>query len=112
MTFSFTATIGKQQELYFDHDQPQNKFDLTPREALNLLRDMCKVTADDIKRDTPSQFSSLVYLMKRMDLASLRRVYNQANRPNFCTKNGERIKLVEFIRLNGNVFFPSLDILK
>ena len=74
-------------DLFFDQTQGETEGNTAAREALDLLRNMCRETADDIRPDTPRQFSSLVSIMKTMNYNGLKRVYNQVKNDRLCPHN-------------------------
>ncbi|XP_053394173.1 apolipophorins-like [Mercenaria mercenaria] len=86
------AECGAQEELYFEHAPSDIVTDLSAREAIDLLLDLCHTTATEVTPTTSHQFSTLVSTMKRIDFAGLRRVYNQMMEDNFCRDNQERVR--------------------
>ena len=68
--------------------------DLSAREALNMLKDVCQSFDGDVTPETPAQFNALVATMKRVDYTGLRRVYNQVHKSYFCKTNGETVRYV------------------
>ena len=94
----FTASTGEPQDLTFEQAQGESSGDLNAKQVLDFLREMCHTTKDDIRPETPREFSSLVFMMKKMDFNGLRRVYNQAQPKNrLCPRNAERIRYVKEI---------------
>ena len=92
-TFLILATFGEPVDLTFTHSQGETSDDTNAKEALDLLKEMCKSTEDDIRPETPREFSSLVFMMKKMNFNGLRRVYNQAQPKNrLCPRNAERFR--------------------
>ena len=91
--FFDSATFGEPTDLTFQHAQGEDSDDVNARETLDLLREMCESTEDDIRPETPRDFSNLVFMMKKMNSNGLKRVYNQAQPKNkLCRKNAERVR--------------------
>lgn len=85
---------GAAQNLFYDHDPETTTPDLSAKEALDLLRDLCGTMETEVIPETSKLFSKLVSQMKRMDTRSLTRVYNQASKDSFCKGSVERVRYV------------------
>ncbi|WAR23117.1 APLP-like protein [Mya arenaria] len=83
---------GPTQEPFFEHAPETVTSDLSTRDALDLLSDLCETTATEVMPETSRQFSTLVSLLKRMDFDGLKRVYNQVMRDSFCKSNVDRAR--------------------
>ena len=85
--------MGDPQDLTFQHAQGESSGDLNAKQVLNFVRQMCDSTADDLRPETPREFSNLVFMMKKVDHNGLKRVFNQVQPKNkLCRKNAERIR--------------------
>ena len=67
-----------------------NKEEITRKarqEAEEVLRQLCRDTASDIRPDTPRVFSSLVSVMRKVDASGLKALYAKLVQNTLCANN-------------------------
>ncbi|XP_067679783.1 uncharacterized protein [Haliotis asinina] len=82
--------IGSRTGLIYEHVYGNGQRAEPRREAENKLQQICRDTTQDIRPDTPRLFSELVYILRNMDVSTLRSVYSQVKRGSLCSDNNER----------------------
>ena len=71
----------------YDHGDKEETTRRAQQEAEEVLRQLCRDTATDIRPDTPRVFSSLVSAMRRVDVSGLRALYAKLLQNTMCADN-------------------------
>ena len=67
-------------DLLFEHRPDSEELSRDSRDAQQKLAELCRISNEDVRPETPRLFSELVMTMSRLDINSLRNIYNGAQR--------------------------------
>ena len=79
--------MTKRATLMYEHGNKEEISRKARQEAEEVLRQLCRDTASDIRPETPSIFSSLVSVMRRVDASDLKALYAKLEQNTLCANN-------------------------
>lgn len=107
------SEVGHAEKLYFDHKEHEH---MESKQALGdarqNLKDLCKTSKDEVRPETPSLFNELVYNLRKLSLADLKTLYQEATASSEC--EFAKQSFLNALPMGGNTATVSMvaDILK
>ena len=80
----------RRTSLLFEHALRSTSDSSDVTSAREILSQVC--SADDVRPNTPELFSRLVYVMRRLDVTSLRRLRQAVDGNSVCARNDDAAK--------------------
>jgi hypothetical protein len=76
--------IPRRESILFDHKPSKDSSTAGRQEAMDTLREMCRLTTTDIRPAVPGLFNKLVHQLRRLDVTNLKAVHTSAE--GLCSK--------------------------
>ena len=90
----YSGFSGQRLPLTFEHVYDADQVMRTRNDVENKLMDACRVLKEDIRPETPKLFTELVYLLKSVDVSTLRTIYQKLQDKSLCAENNKCVKYV------------------